>query len=175
MERFFNSGRFEKTLQYLIKAFSSPFDFFEKLSGYFKACGYFKRSLSGRDLYTVILNFARDGKLNVDLKMVNELLKFDFLASNNTNNLPAGLVRNMEPCFKEKCFEFLKREEYISEYIPDFAGLPAKQIYTKVHFERFQYDVTKDNITQESTVILFDYTHYNSVKSRYKYMKVPVC
>jgi len=174
VERFYNSGRFEKTLQYLIKAFSSPFDFYEKLSEYFKACGYFKRSLSGRDLYTVIMNFVTDRKLDVDLKVVNELLKFDYLASNNTNNLPAGLVRNMEPGFKEKCFDFLKKEENISEYIPDFEGLTAKQIYTKVHFEKFQYDVTKDSIIQGSTVVLFDYTHYNSVSGRYNYIKVPV-
>ena len=90
------------------------------------------------------------------------------------SNLPAGLVRNMEPGFKEKCFDFLKKEENISEYIPDFEGLTAKQIYTKVHFEKFQYDVTKDSIIQGSTVVLFDYTHYNSVSGRYNYIKVPV-
>lgn len=174
VERFFNSGRFAKTLDYLIKVFSSPFDFYEKLSEYFKECGYFKRSLSSRDLYTVIMNFVRDGKLDVDLKMVNELLKFDFLVSNNTNNLPIGIVRNMEPGFKEKCFEFLKKEENVSEYIPYFKGFPAKQIYNKVHFERFLYDVTKDNITQCNDVVLFDYTHYNSIKGQYNYIKVPI-
>jgi len=174
VERFFNSGRFEKTLDHLIKAFSSPFDFYEKLSEYFKECGYFKRSLSSRDLYNVIMNFAQDSKLNMDIKILNELLKFDFLVSNNTNNLPSGLIRNMEQGFKEKCFEFLKNEEYVSEYIPNFKGLPAKQIYSKVHFERFLYDVTKDNIIQGNTVVLFDYTHYNNVKGQYNYIKVPI-
>ena len=174
VERFFNSGRFEKTLNHLIKAFSSPFDFYEKLSEYFKERGYFKRSLSSRDLYNVIMNFAQDSKLNMDIKILNELLKFDFLVSNNTNNLPSGLIRNMEQGFKEKCFEFLKNEEYVSEYIPNFKGLPAKQIYSKVHFERFSYDVTKDNIMQANTVVLFDYTHYNNVKGQYNYIKVPI-
>jgi len=174
VERFYNSGRFAKTLDYLVEFFPSPFDFYEKLSVYFKECGYFKRSLSGRELYTVLLNFVQKSKPDVDLKLVNELLKFDFLVSNNTNNLPTGLARNMESGFKEKCFEFLKNEEYVSKYIPNFEGMPAKQIYSKVHFEKFLYDVAEEKITQGDTVVLFDYTHYNSVKGRYDYVKVPV-
>lgn len=174
VERYYNSGRFVKIIDYLIKGFSSPFDFYERLSEYFKDCGCFKRSLSSRELYTVILNFVRDTKLDIDINIVNELLKFDFLVSNNTNNLPSGVDRNLELGFKEKCFEFLKKEEHISEYIPNFAGIPAKQIYTKVHFERFLFDVTKEKITQENTVVLFDYTQYNSVKGLYSYITVPV-
>ena len=175
VERFFNSGRFVRTLDYLINGFfSSPFSFYEKLSEYFKESGYFKRSLSSRDLYTVILNFARENELGIDIKIINELLKFDFLVSNNTNNLPKGLVRNMDLNFKEKCFEFLKREEYISEYIPDFVGLPAKQIYTKVHFELFLFDVAKNNTAQSNTVVLFDYTDYNEVTGQFGYIKVPI-
>lgn len=174
VERYLNSGRFVKTLDYLIKAFASPFDFYEKLSDYFKEQGYFKRSLSSRDLYTVILNFVQDCKLDIDVRIVNELLKFDFLVSNNTNNLPSGVVRNMESAFKEKCFEFLKKEEYVSEYIPNFIGKTAKQIYNKVHFELFLFDVTKDSIAQDNIVVLFDYTHYNNVEGQYSYVKVPM-
>lgn len=175
VERFFNSGRFVRTLDYLINGFfSSPFDLYEKLSEYFKGSGYFNRSLSSRDLYTVILNFARENELGIDIEIFNELLKFDFLVSNNTNNLPKGLVRNMDLNFKEKCFEFLKREAYISEYIPDFVGVPAKQIYTKVHFELFLFDVTKNNTAECNTVVLFDYTHYNDVTGQFSYVKVPI-
>lgn len=175
VERFFNSRRFVRTLDYLINDFfTSPFDFYEKLSKYFKKSGYFKRSLSSRDLYTIILNFGRENKLGIDMRIVNELLKFDFLVSNNTNNLPKGLVRNIDSNFKEKCFEFLKNEEYVSEYISGFVGLPAKQIYTKVHFEMFLFDITKNNIAQGNTVVLFDYTDYNEVTGHFSYVKVPI-
>lgn len=175
VERFYNSGRFMKTIDYLIKSFfSSPFDFYEKFSEYFKKCGYFKRSLSSRDLYTIVLNFVGESELGIDLKIINELLKFDFLLSNNTNNLPIGIVRNMDLNFKEKCFEFLKREEYISKYIPSFEGVSAKQIYTKVHFERFLFDITKDNIAENKTVVLFDYTTNNDVTGHFHYINVPI-
>lgn len=175
VERFFNSGRFSKTLEYIIKGFfSSPFDFYEKLSKYFKYKGFFKRSLSSRDLYTVILNFVCESELGIDMERVNELLKFDFLVSNNTNNLPLGLIRNMDLSFKEKCFEFLKSEEYVSEYIPNFVGVPAKQIYNKVHFEVFLFDVTENNNSQCNIVVLFDYTHYNDVTGQFEYVIVPI-
>jgi len=174
VERFFNSGRFVKTLDYVINGFfSSPFDFYEKLSEYFKQKGYFRRSISSRGLYTVVLDFFRDSELDIDLQMVNELLKFDFLVSNNTNNLPLGLVRNMDMGFKEKCFEFLKREENISKYLPNFVGVPAKKIYSKVHFEIFLFDVTKNN-TKCNTVVLFDYTQQNDVTGQFSYIKVSI-
>lgn len=174
VERFFNSGRFNKTLDYLIKGFfDSPFDFYEKLSVYFKECRYFEYSLSSRDLYTSILEFAEACFPNIDLRVVNELLKFDFLVSNNTNNLPKGVTRDIEAGFKEKCFEFLKTEEYIKEYVPHFEGIPAKQIYNKVHFERFQFDVTKEYIKEESVVVLFDYTNKNFA-GHFNYSKVPI-
>ncbi|OPZ84867.1 MAG: (Dimethylallyl)adenosine tRNA methylthiotransferase MiaB [Firmicutes bacterium ADurb.Bin419] len=176
VERFMNSGRFNKTINYLIKNFFySPFDFYEKLSVYFKKSGYFDRSLSSRELYTIILEFVKKSELEIDLKVVNELLKFDFLISNNTNNLPEGINRNMDVSFKEKCFEFLKCGENIPKYIPGFEGLPAKQIYGRVHFEIFSFDVTKDNIGgDESTVVLFDYTTDNPVSGHFCFSKVPV-
>ncbi|WP_010248097.1 B12-binding domain-containing radical SAM protein [Acetivibrio cellulolyticus] len=176
VERFLNSGRFNKTIDYLIKGFfASPFDFYEKLSKYFKRSGYFDRSLSSRDLYTIVLEFAQKIEIDIDLKIVNELLKFDFLLSNNTNNLPAGLTRNMDLGFKEKCFDFLKNEEYILKYIPHFEGIPAKQIYNKVHFEMFLNDITNENVMEsKNTVILFDYTNSNDVTGHFNFSKVPI-
>lgn len=174
VERFFNSGRFNKTVDYLIKGFfASSFDFYEKLSAYFKEYRYFERSLSSRDLYTIMLDFTKACCPDIDLKVVNELLKFDFLVSNNTNNLPTGVTRNIEAGFKEKCFEFLKTGEYIKEYIPHFEGIPAKQIYNKVHFERFLFDVTKDCIKEDSIVVLFDYTN-NNITGHFSFSKVPI-
>ncbi len=176
VERFMNSGRFNKTLNFLIKSFFySPFDFYEKLSVYFKNSGYFDRTLSSRDLYTAVQGFVKNGEFDIDLKIVNELLKFDFLHSNNTNNLPEGINRNMEVSFKENCFEFLKSSENVQKYIPNFEGLSAKQIYNRVHFEMFSFDVTKDRIGgNENTVVLFDYTTGNPVTGHYYFSKVPV-
>lgn len=176
VERFMNSGRFDKTLKMLIKSsFCSPFDFYEKLSSYFKDSGYFQRNLSSRDMYTALLGFVKSMELDLDEKAVMELMKFDFLHSNNTNNLPEGITRNMEVGFKEKCFEFLKSEDNIKNFIPEFEGIPAKQIYSKVHFEIFSFDVTKNHIGEsEKTVVLFDYTTSNPVTGYYYFTKVPI-
>lgn len=176
LERYYNSGRFVETLNYLIYASKeTPYDFYKELSDFFKTNGYLERRLSSRELYTIILQFCR--RKNYDLNIVNELLKYDFLRSDNTNNLPEGIQRHMESGFKEKCFDFLSREENIDKYLPQYKGMAAKQIYKNVHFEIFSLDVTEDfdafrEITPFETVILFDYGSKNKVSGLYYSVKI---
>jgi radical SAM superfamily enzyme YgiQ (UPF0313 family) len=175
LERYYNSARFKKSLKYIINGFfASPFDFFEELSFFYLNEGCFERSISSRELYTILIKFIGESNKKIDLTILKELLKFDFLVSDNTNNLPLGIERTYKDSFKTKCFEFLKSEDNIAKFLPQFCGEPPKKVYNRVHFELFTYDIAENDETppKKDTVILFNYSEKDRVTGHYSFIKI---
>lgn len=164
VERYYNSGRFVKTLEYIIPAFfGSPFEFYRKLSAFGFEKGYLDRALSSRELYSILFEFIKTVIDQTGYGLLNDYLKLDFLASDSSNNLPGGLERTESKNFKEWCFEFLKNEQNIRTYLPGYINVPAKQIFKNVHFEKFDH---------LKTLLLFDYGSKNRVTGLYNYFKL---
>ncbi|MCR4434866.1 MAG: B12-binding domain-containing radical SAM protein [Clostridiales bacterium] len=179
VERYYNSGRFSNTLDCLIRHYpGTAFEFYRSFALFGLKTGYFGRSVSGRDLYTVLLEFAESFTPEEVHRQINDLIKLDFLSSDNSSNLPAGVKRNNEPNFKERCFEFLKDEENIRFYLPDYVGIPPKQIFKKVRFQVFDHDVTRihedGTMDRSRSVVLFDYGRRDKVTGLYGYKKVDI-
>jgi radical SAM superfamily enzyme YgiQ (UPF0313 family) len=177
LERYYNSGRFVRTLEYVIgRYFSSAFDFYYSLYEYCKSRGWLKNPVSSRKLYSIFLDYIRTTDAAKEYGLLSDLLKLDFLASDRSNNLPKGISRELPNNFRERCFDFLKNEENIKKYLSEFVGQPAKQIYKHVHFEYFAYDVTDIKEGQpalkKDTILLFDYTCRNKVTGLYNYQKL---
>lgn len=176
LDRYYNSGKFSYTLGYLMrKHFSSPFTFYQKILTFCRGCGYLRQPVSGRELYTLLDAFCRSELTAEEGRRINEILKLDFLASDNSGNLPPGIVREMQAGFSERCFEFLKKEENIKAYLPSLMGMPAKQIYKQVRFEAFSYDVTdilEGKYSPVQVVLLFDYHVRDKVTGLYRWMRV---
>lgn len=175
LERYHNSSRFIKTLEYVIENyFSSPFVFFETLAQFYLNEGCFERSVSGRGLYTIFLRFLSNLENGADIGLINELLKFDFLASNNTNNLPDGIERIYSKNFRGRCFEFLKYQENVEKYLPKFSGMTPKKIFTKIHFELFNHNVLDNGriLSGDNMVIMFNYDNYDKVLGHYEFAEV---
>lgn len=179
LERYFNSGRFMNLLEYVIsKFFTSAFNFFSEFLLFFSSKGYIECSLSSRKLYDIVYEFIRITVPNVKHTIINGLLKLDYLSSDNSNNLPSILERIFEKSFSEHCFAFLKDEKNVIKYLSDFDKVPSKQIYKKVHFEIFEFDIIQfiDNgsYKEDKTVILFNYDKRNKVTGLYEYHKVNI-
>ena len=206
VERYFNSGKFAKSLDFAIAARSdSPFDFFRRFLLFHRKKGYFERAIAARELYPLFLEFfeeetglgktaaseaatpraARNGVIPreialSDVSIFKELLKLDFLASDNSGNLPRGLEREIRHDFRERCLDFLKHSAGLRRYIPQLDYLPEKQAFKKVHFELFGFDVTNINGSlakvekRAETVLLFNYNGRNRVTGLYDYFKIPI-
>lgn len=178
LEKYYNSRRFVKTLEFLLKKLVfQPFDFFRELSEHMRISGASSQKLSSRQLYTILYDFLKTLKLeSKDLEIAGELLKLDYLSSDNSNNLPQGLNRVIVAGFKEKCFDFLKNEENIKKQLCAFIGIPAKQIFKQVHFEVFNYDITvhdTENIDEsKKTAVIFDYRKRDEVTGLYEYIRL---
>jgi len=74
----------------------------------------------------------------------------------------------------------LKDEENVDKYLPVFKGVPAKNIIKQVHFEAFKMDIEKfidsgyEEISEETSIMLFDYKLDRKVFARSKNYKVEI-
>lgn len=138
VDKYYNSGRFVCSLDYLIKTgFGSPFAFFESFLDFYEESGFLAKPAALREFYAVLDKFAA-GKLDENSRsMFRELLRLDFLASDNTGALPAFFDGRGSSILQDRCFELLRDNEKIEALIPDAAGMSPKQLIKKVHFEPF--------------------------------------
>ena len=147
--------------------FNSPFEFFERFYVYNRDNGHLELPSSVRDLYLILYSFyqsitvlpgksgavvkdndppddavsggpARNAESNGGTNSIFcELLRLDFLASDNSGTLPEFLQRPVTAEFRDKCFKFLKNAPLINKLIPETTGMLPKQILKKVHFQHF--------------------------------------
>lgn len=173
LDKYYNKGKFNKTINYVIKNFfSSPFDFYKRFYLFNLKNGFYNKKIAGRELYDILYKFLSEVLPSEILLYANELLKFDFLSTDNTRNLPSCIHREYEPSLKMKSFEFLKETRNIKKFLPGFWGIPAKSVFKSVHFEIFKYDVNKEaeaQVHMGKNVVLFNYTSKNKVTGTYEY------
>ena len=131
VEKYYNSGVFPKSVEYLINLFDTPFDFFENLADFYQEKGYDRIGISRDKLHEILHIFS--GTLNnADMSEFTDLLLFDYL-KNNKPRTPDWAKR--EPVIKER-FEILT-EEFICKNLPEYINSNPKEIIKHVHFEHF--------------------------------------
>jgi len=173
VERYYNSGKFQRSLEYLIKTTGkSAFEFFDDLSLYWKENGLYERSISSRELYTILINYLTSTE-SADMSKVNELLKFDFLSTDSTNNLPKEVNRESH-INNDRIFAFLKKDENIKKYLPHFEGILPKNIFKHIHIELFLFDMTENALPPAETAILYDYSIRDKVTGLFSCHKINI-
>ena len=132
-EKYYNSGAFEQAVKYLLTFFDSTFDFFDSLAAFYQENGFDKIGISRDRLYEILVDFAC-GVSGVRMKEWIDLLLFDYLMHNKPRT-PDWAAR--EPVTTER-FDILT-EKFIEDHLPQYCGMPVKQIIKRLHFERFFY------------------------------------
>jgi hypothetical protein len=173
LERYRNSGRFTETLSFLTTRNNvSAFDFFSQFAQYNRNKGYLDSPMKSVQLYTVLLEFL---KTDPDAKMISELLKFDFFSSHKSVQLPEGLSSTNPERFFERCIEYLRSREDITQLLPETNGLNPKNIYKNVRFEMFRYDIFPAGtyaLLESPMFIVFDHTNKDKVTGRFESYKL---
>lgn len=153
VEVYYNSGQFHYTLSHLVKAFVSPFEFYECLGAYYEEQGLHLVSHSRVSRYEILLEFAKkyDGGREA---FYQELLVFDLYLRENMKNRPdfAGEYT----VGKEELSDFYEKESKEHQYLKGYEKYDKRQMRKMTHMEKFRYDVA-GNGEEKETVILFDY------------------
>ncbi|KPU26629.1 radical SAM protein [Caloranaerobacter sp. TR13] len=177
LEKYSNSRSFENSLNYVIKNYyGTPFDFFEDFSSYWEQQKLDSISHSKTSLYKIFYNYYLD-RINRNIEIFRELLKYDFLLNNRTSNLLDFMKSDKNIDDKDIVHKFLQNESNVNKYLKEFARIPAKKIINKVHFEVFildildfiknDFDVYK--ISYKESIMLFK---YNEDKKVFKKVEV---
>lgn len=140
VELYYNSRQFVNTLEYLVRAFGSPFEMFEALADFFEENGYFTNSPSRAYRYEVLLDFSSEydgGKRNI----YSELLTYDLYLRENIKSRPDFCRPLTDKEYKDFRHDFYKQEEKSGSLLPGLRGLDAKALSGVTHLEAFTYPV----------------------------------
>jgi len=140
VEKYHNSGRFSETIKYLAK--DGPFEFFLSFHKYCRENGLLERPVAMRELYGILLGFVGSKMPAKETGFVRELMKLDFLASDNSGQLPGVLKDELPVDYKKRLHRFLQDEGNILKYLSGYYGMPVSAIIRKIHVEPFNFNVT---------------------------------
>ena len=150
-EKFYNSGVFKASMEYLLTLYSSPFDMFDAVRRYLEDIGVSLANQARGRLYELLAEFRADDEL------LRDCLKLDFLANSKNASTPKWSNQPFDTAFLKRRFEILT-PEFIAANLPEFADTPVREIIKFLHFERFLYALPR-SYERRDTVLLFDYKH----------------
>ncbi|MGI6093205.1 MAG: DUF4080 domain-containing protein [Negativicutes bacterium] len=160
----YNSGRFRRTLPFLIneKFDGDAFVLFRSLTAYWESNGLHMKAQSVKSLFEHIKGFCARILDNKQFKSLLDLLKFDALMSDNGNIRPEFLSWNYDKWNDEKS-AFWRNEMLAKKYLPQYRFTTWRDIKKKYHIEVFETKLP-DYMNflpdcEGKSVILFDYTN----------------
>jgi len=129
LDRYYNSGDFKNSIDYLFDKFDDKFEIFDKIVAHFNKNNLFDVGVSLDMLFDeLICIFSYLGKEFCDHVNFDRMLNQKCKIKSNIDD---------SETFKEKCFEFLKNQENIDKYIPEFNDLEIKKIIKLIRIEEF--------------------------------------
>ena len=140
LDRYYNSGDFKYTIDYLFKKYDSYYEIFEKIADYYEKNSLFKVAVSHDGAYDVLLEIFDDENIK------------DYVKADRLLNKKAKLIYDIDEDFKQKCFEVLKNKEFSQKYLPHYKDSATKKIFNLVRFEKlfgkvFLYDNKNNTLT----------------------------
>lgn len=159
LERYCNSGVFEKSMNYLFGKYDSAFEMLFEIAEFFEENGYDKAAHSQKALYTILARFYAERYSD---EVFYDYLKYDYFKYNKGASYPEWALTRYDKGLLKYRFEFLT-DDNIKEYLPEYVGQAPKEIVKSVCFEEFCYDVLGDG-QKEGNIVIFDYGYGKNVR-----------
>lgn len=99
------------------------------------------------------------------MQVFNEILKFDYILNNRDLNIPSYFERRDVEELINKRHDFLKDEENLIKYLPQYKDMATRKLINKVHFEAFDFNIINfinhnyslEELNGDKTILLFIY------------------
>lgn len=151
VERYYNSGAFEKSLAFVLGQYDRAYTFFDAFSAFWQEHGYDKAPQSKRSLYDIFYAFYA----GPDRALFGDLLKFDYIRTNKDAPLPHWAAKTGDKPFYQRAWAFIQSPDG-EKYIPLHRGKPLSRLKQALKVEKFNFDVCGGGKFGECAV-LFDY------------------
>lgn len=154
VDKYYNSQKFNNIINYLVKQFENPFDFYYELGRYFDKKGYFNRNIGNSEYYKVFLDFNME-ILKGDKDILNELLRFDYLNFNKKRGIPDFIGKSIKREEEEEIKDILRYKYSFKEYYLESFNIDIKSflndsiIIKKKDYYLFGYGGDIIRITEE--------------------------
>lgn len=132
VEVYYNSGQFQNTLNWMVSAWISPFDFYESLGEFYEEKGYGEISHSRIRRYEILLEFIRE-KTSFSESLASQYMVYDLYLREKLKKRPS-FASDQKP-YEKTIWNYRK----------------VRQIPKTAHIEIFG----------EEQAVLFDYEHRN--------------
>lgn len=152
VDLFYNSGRFNCTINYLSTVFPSAFDLFAALSEKLRG----KSAFSPDNLFLILSNLEV-----ADKKRLNSALCFDYFSSFKSRYLPEFLN---EP---KDLFYLVENGE-----ISSLSQVPVKVLAKAVAIKEFPYDMEDFSLAEGASAYIFSRKNRSPVTGRFKTEKL---
>lgn len=153
VNKYYNSGRFINTLNYLTDKSIRPFEFYLSLYEYWKDNELLYKNHSLKSLYDIIYEFSKK-HMDVNIYLLKDLIKFDFMYFNNGKDLP-DCVKKEDKDVQNIFKEYIHNENWIKENLPQVLGLSNLDRAKKLSYGYFKYDITDNNRKADVCIIFF--------------------
>ena len=108
VEVYYNSGQFQKTLEYAESFFPDAFSIYEGLGSFYMEKGYGDVSHTRMRRYEILLEFLEDVS-EISMDQVKDQMVYDLYLRENLKSRP-GFARDQKP-FERQIWDFRKREK----------------------------------------------------------------
>ncbi len=155
VDMYYNSSKYQNTLNYTQTLFDSPFDMYLSLSNHLSENTDLLASVSKQKFRTLIYDVTKN-------EIVKELLRFDLYSNDNVNNMPLELQSNKILLDRNSSEQIYSDENLFKPHFEN--GITKKQIIRNSRIEKFSIDIIEfistGKIIEEDTFVLFDYYNY---------------
>lgn len=165
LERYFNSSRFQSSLEFIEKLlFSDAFEMYYKLAEFCREKGDLDRPISYKENIAILYEFFKNAVNNSDkyAEVFRQKMIFDFLSSDRSCAIPECLKREEDLISVHDIHILLKNEQFIKEYLTNFCGVQTKNVLKNVFFIRLS------ELTKDDEIVMFDYSIRDLISQKYR-------
>ncbi|KPU44211.1 oxygen-independent coproporphyrinogen-III oxidase-like protein HemZ [Oxobacter pfennigii] len=166
LDRYYNSGRFQCSMNLLLMQTQSPFVLFEEISAF--QYETFKKTikLSNEGQYKLIYDYGEH--LNtIDINILKESLAFDYLRQGRNPSVPDFLMQEIK-IDKKFIWNLASNREFIKKKMPHYEDKSTKEILKNIYIRKFSFDayclLSKGELCIKDTYIVFDYRIPNTTE-----------
>ncbi|WP_242850101.1 B12-binding domain-containing radical SAM protein [Clostridium polynesiense] len=152
VDKYYNSGKFNNIINFLINKFAAPFDFYMTLGNYFYEKGYFARSISNTEYYKVFKDFhEKFFEGYAAATAMEDIIKYDYLRFNKKRGVPDILRKSIT---KEEEYKLKRKMQEIINF-------------NDVYVDKFNIDIPKfiksGEINFTPSYIIFDLRNEDNI------------
>ncbi len=134
VETYYNSGRFNTAISFLLKQFSSPYRFFDGLAEFFYARGYSGAKFPKEELYTILCNYTEEqfGQLPPELPF---LCLFDAILHEKPRKLPEWMYHVPTEHEKAVSAAVFRDQELMKQLLSEYSEESPSKLSRLAHLE----------------------------------------